>query len=103
MTYPSDDVYATNLIIHWTVTETWPATKQPFETLKSTNYVALQLYIYLPLPSSDALVCIWSQGQASQATRGALQHLFYRYSGTDDRHAVKWDNTEQHFNTCKVT
>jgi hypothetical protein len=103
MTYPSGDVCATNLVMHWPVTETWPATKQLPETLKSTNFEALLLYNFLPFPCSGALVCISTQGQASQATRGASQHLLDRYSGTDDRHAVKWNNTEQHFDICKVT
>jgi len=57
--YPSGDVYATNLVMHWPVTETRPATKQPPETLQSTNYEVLQFYSFLPFPCSDALVCIY--------------------------------------------
>jgi len=63
MTYPSGDVYATSLVMHWPVTETWPATKQPpkiFFTVVPCILI-LSRFFYLPTDAQENCFRVYFQ------------------------------------------
>jgi hypothetical protein len=57
MTYPSGDVYTTNLVMHWPVTETWPATKQPPEIIFTVVLCIFILSKFINLPNKAQENC----------------------------------------------